>query len=909
MTNPTSINHDLPNYCLTTDESGNQFLDSFLKTQGKSRTSIVDTAAYKSYQELCSIPQAKAQPCGKDINGKVYRTLKKFFIVLRGLKKYLDKYVNQTINAVQNLQTEITATIRELVGILKTIVQRAREWVLKKVKKGLEDALFVSETPQTSEPKKALLSAIIDEIFCRFDEIIAGLFNLVGEFLYALIGKVINVPFCAIESFINALLSKLLNDIDNALAPLFNKINKILGPVSKIMGSVFQVIDYILGFESFLCEKPECNDELKEFEAGPWGKPQNSKTDNWSNFSFSQGISKSVNGWMDDFFGAGKGGNYTSPGGCYSGTFNCGMDVQIFGGGGSGAVGAAVVNKIGQVVGVNLFYGGESYTSPPFVSFVDSGGCGSGAAGHANITDNGEIEDIVIDNPGIGYSTLSPFPPVIRNFSSVPTSVETDKPLTFVWETENATNVTLSSEDYTLTGYSQLPVNGSQIISAAPAEQINFPAGKTSTIVKYILTAQRDVPGWERLEVTKDIDVEVYLPGSTPSGDTPVSPNALAPTILSFDVNPSITNLGKVVKFTWQTSDASLVGLGLSTGLGTVIPIYDNLIPNGSASIVLPNDLVFPSDGSSIINTYVLTAINTKAPAGSNSSIEYTQVEIVSPQTSLPNWNPKDQIPTLTPGTQASDTTGTTTTSGSNNAAENSSGSIDFSGPSGFYTTGNGEDLTDEINDKIFGGGKDTKGGGNDKPDNIFNSLPTSGIFNGGALIDPPGSSGGGGGGGAGGGGNIPTITTPIDTLTGIGEIITPIDGTGGGEEQSQAVGGTVGGGLTPGGDVISEISGVEIVNTGFGYNPDDQVVIDGGNNNAEFTIETSPTGQIVNINIISGGYGFTSLPVIRINSVDGLGARFRPILRFIPASKFTQKELDRIGTDKLLKVVDCILK
>ena len=73
--------------------------------------------------------------------------------------------------------------------------------------------------------------------------------------------------------------------------------------------------------------------------------------------------------------------------------------------------------------------------------------------------------------------------------------------------------------------------------------------------------------------------------------------------------------------------------------------------------------------------------------------------------------------------------------------------------------------------------------------------------------------------------------------------------------------------------------------------------------------IETTPTGQIINIKVISGGYGFVTIPQIRINTVDGLGAKFRPVLRFIPVSRFTQRELDRIGTDKLLRVVDCVLK
>ena len=901
MKNATSLNHDL-NFGYKPNEGDPNVTQSFLKD----KLCYGGTKSYQAYQELCQEPHGKAQPCGGDTLGKIHRSLKKFFIVLRGLKKYLDKYVNQTINAIQNLQSEIQAVIAEVAAVLKTLVHRAREWVLKKIKKGIEDLIDKATTPQTTEPKKALLARIIEQIFCKFDEIIAGLFNLVGDFLYSLIAKVINVPFCAVESFINALLSKLLNDIDRALKPFFDQINKALAPVSKIMGSVFQVIDYILGFEGFLCEKPECNDELKEFEAGPWGRPQNTKTDNWGSFNFSSSVSKSVNGWMDDFFGSGTGGSYVSPGGCYTGDFNCGVNVQIFGGGGSGAVGAAVVNKIGQVVGVNLFNGGSNYTSPPFVSFVDPGGCGNYASGHPNLNDNGEVEDVVIDNPGIGYTDTFPLSPVVRNFTASPSSIEVEKSILFTWESENSTSVSLTAKEYALTGYSNLPVTGNQSVGVSSAS-ISFPSGKTVTKVTYTLTAIRDVPGWERQETTKDVEVEVYLPGSSPASPTPSTTSALPPSIVSFDANPTTATVGRVIRFNWQTLDTTFVGLGLSIGPGIVTSIYDNLIANGSASIVLPNDLVFPTDGSNIINTYVLKATNTKAPAGSDTDIEYVSVEIVSPKSPLSDWTPPERTPITSTSGGTIDLTGTATGDVGGTDGEINSGSLEDLGDKGTYTP--------VIDDTVlFGGGGDVTGGGSStgggdtSSDNITKFLPTGTQSYGGAGIDPTGNSpisetilvGGSETG-------VPTASPPSGTIT-IGENLISTGGVGTG-------GGTGGGtGTTTGGtsgniEVISEIHNVEIINTGTGYTPGDKVEIVGGNNGAELSIETSPSGQIVNVKVISGGYGFVTIPQIRINTIDGLGAKFRPILRFIPASKFNQRELDRIGTDKLLRVVDCVLR
>ena len=143
LKNPTSINHDL----------GNHYLPKDGKLGEEERKVFCNTKAYQHYQELCQEPHGKAQPCGGDTVGKIYRSLKKFFIVLRGLKKYLDKYVNQTLNAIQNLQSEIQATITEVAAVLKTLVHRAREWVLKKIKKEIENQIDKLTTPQTTEPK------------------------------------------------------------------------------------------------------------------------------------------------------------------------------------------------------------------------------------------------------------------------------------------------------------------------------------------------------------------------------------------------------------------------------------------------------------------------------------------------------------------------------------------------------------------------------------------------------------------------------------------------------------------------------------------------------------------------------------------------------------------------------------
>ena len=90
-------------------------------------------------------------------------------------------------------------------------------------------------------------------------------------------------------------------------------------------------------------------------------------------------------------------------GGCQPFTKKCGPpSVEIFGGGGLGAAGKAVINQAGKIVGVDMDSLGSGFTSPPYVSFVDQCNNGGGATGKALIVD-GMIDKIVIQDPGSGY--------------------------------------------------------------------------------------------------------------------------------------------------------------------------------------------------------------------------------------------------------------------------------------------------------------------------------------------------------------------------------------------------------------------------------------------------------------------------------------------------------------------------
>jgi len=89
---------------------------------------------------------------------------------------------------------------------------------------------------------------------------------------------------------------------------------------------------------------------------------------------------------------------------CDAINLDCGLPtIQFFGGGGSGATGVAVVDALGQLMGINIQNSGTGYAAPPYVSIQDPCGNGTGAVATAGIGSTGQVISVTIENPGSGY--------------------------------------------------------------------------------------------------------------------------------------------------------------------------------------------------------------------------------------------------------------------------------------------------------------------------------------------------------------------------------------------------------------------------------------------------------------------------------------------------------------------------
>ena len=104
----------------------------------------------------------------------------------------------------------------------------------------------------------------------------------------------------------------------------------------------------------------------------------------------------------------------------------------------------------------------------------------------------------------------------------------------------------------------------------------------------------------------------------------------------------------------------------------------------------------------------------------------------------------------------------------------------------------------------------------------------------------------------------------------------------------------------------MTSLSDIVLVNTGFGYEDGDTVTVEGGAGQAEAELIIED-GLVAGANIINGGFGFTNLPDLVINSDTGAGARLKPVLKFTRVEDAA--ELAQISQDAVVTVISCIEK
>ena len=103
---------------------------------------------------------------------------------------------------------------------------------------------------------------------------------------------------------------------------------------------------------------------------------------------------------------------------------------------------------------------------------------------------------------------------------------------------------------------------------------------------------------------------------------------------------------------------------------------------------------------------------------------------------------------------------------------------------------------------------------------------------------------------------------------------------------------------------VVLEIDEINIIDSGFGYDSNDKVVVGNG---AELKIKTDDLGSLIGVDVIKGGIGFNEDPDIYIQSDTGYNAKVMPVFKVNRVGEDIEPRL--VSPGSVIQVVDCVGK
>ena len=146
---------------------------------------------------------------------------------------------------------------------------------------------------------------------------------------------------------------------------------------------------------------------------------------------------------------------------CNVGPLFCGPPtVEFVGGGGDGARGNAIVSMLTTVLGVDIVFPGQNYSTPPRVKIIDACDRGRGAKARA-ILEDGKVVRVVMDDTGIDY---------IPNYDG---SQGGDGR---TWAEKDETTIKRFNNTY------DPPYKPGNVVRVCPGDEVTYPGGNTVII-------------------------------------------------------------------------------------------------------------------------------------------------------------------------------------------------------------------------------------------------------------------------------------------------------------------------------------------------------------------------------------------------------------------------------------------
>ena len=363
---------------------------------------LLKSIATKQKEASTNITIDNPTACEDNEISKISNAIKDFTRKLETFQQLNESstYVDPIYGGIIDIKSELRLTSLKIHNSTTKLVRRARSWLIQDTLDKLNLTLE-EKTPKTLQaPVGQATKSLTDVIFCNIEKIQEQLKDYLSKSLENMIGQVLDVPVCGVENFLSDMFGQINNIIDTTMGDLFGQLNNIQGGGIALPSETFSkaikfanIITNVLDCDRLNCPEPQ-------------------------SFNAKNGVSKSIEDTFDniiDKVGLDRLTSFAddleksipakpSRPDCNTNVLKCGPPrVDFIGSSGEGASGSAIINAVGQIIGVAINGPGFGFKEPPLLSFFDSCDKGSGAGGYARLNEDGSIADVVITDPGSGF--------------------------------------------------------------------------------------------------------------------------------------------------------------------------------------------------------------------------------------------------------------------------------------------------------------------------------------------------------------------------------------------------------------------------------------------------------------------------------------------------------------------------
>jgi hypothetical protein len=334
--------------------------------------------AAESFAQKSDDTTTPVTKCEQDSISRVTKVIDDVMRQLSYVQELNGKFVNTITGSLVNIQAKIkqgaTTISGAITGLIKTGMRKLFDKIVELVNPKISRLFAKTDQAKAGNEVRNLISTL----YCIFKNVIKTIIDLVLDALNSLIEKAVGATSCNVNSFLGKILNPIFKTLDELTKPIITALNfYMIEPIN----SIIPILQKAMGISRIVKSLVNCDDTSCEKAT--------------EKFSMKSGPSI---GPVDSFGGIFSGST------CNPAVVNCGPPkVEFLGGGGVGAAGNAIINKTGQLIGIDITSAGIGYAEPPVVSVTDPCNKGSGAVIAKPIMRNGSVAAVPIFNGGTGY--------------------------------------------------------------------------------------------------------------------------------------------------------------------------------------------------------------------------------------------------------------------------------------------------------------------------------------------------------------------------------------------------------------------------------------------------------------------------------------------------------------------------